>query len=70
MDPLTEAEGYLRRAEECIALAKVATSNKVQAHHYAIAGRCVRLAQAEPTAANQGTGSERDPMLVAPSTTS
>jgi hypothetical protein len=39
MDPLTKAERYLRRAEECMALAKAATSNKVRAHHYAIAER-------------------------------
>jgi hypothetical protein len=61
MDPLTKAERYLRRAEECIALAKAATSNKVRAHHYAIAERYVHLAQAEPTVANQGTGSVARP---------
>jgi hypothetical protein len=32
----------------------------VRAHHYAIAERYVHLAQAEPTVANQRTGSERD----------
>jgi type II secretory pathway component HofQ len=69
MDPLTKAERYLRRAEECIALAKAATSNKVRAHHYAIAERYVHLAQAEPTVANQGTGSARD-HIPAPSATS
>ena len=67
MDPLTKAERYLRRAEECIALAKAATSNKVRAHHYAIAERYVHLAQAEPTVANQRTGSElvRDQLMAA-----
>ena len=70
MDPLTKAERYLRRAEECIALAKVATSNKVRAHHYAIAERYVSLAQAEPKVANQDAGSDRDHTTVAPSATS
>jgi type II secretory pathway component HofQ len=70
MDPLTKAQRYLQRAEECIALAKVATSNKVRAHHYAIAERYVSLAQAEPKVANQDAGSDRDHTTVAPSATS
>jgi hypothetical protein len=35
--------------EEFIALAKVATSNKLRANHYATADRYLRLAEAEPT---------------------
>jgi hypothetical protein len=70
MEPLTKAERYLRRAEECIALAKVATSNKVRAHHYAIAERYLRLAEAEPTVTNRDAGSDRSHIPFAPSGTS
>jgi hypothetical protein len=37
VDPVSKRESYLRQAEECIALAKVATSNKERADHYATA---------------------------------
>ena len=67
MEPLTKAERYLRRAEECIALAKVATSNKVRAHHYAIAERYLRLAEAEPTVTNRGRWLGSQPYSIRPS---
>ena len=53
MEKLSKAERYLRQAEECIALAKAATSNKLRARHYATAERYRRLAEAEPTVNNQ-----------------
>jgi hypothetical protein len=59
MNPLSKAELYLRQAEECIALAKVATSNKLRATHYATADRYLRLAEAEPLVAKQDAGSDR-----------
>jgi hypothetical protein len=59
MDPLSNADRYLRQAEECIALANVATSNKVRAHHYAAAEHYLRLAEAEPTITDQDAGSDR-----------
>jgi hypothetical protein len=52
MNPVSKAERYLHQAEECIALAKEATSNKMRAHHYATADRYLRLAEAEPTVTN------------------
>jgi hypothetical protein len=70
MDPLSNAERYLRQAEECIALAKVATSNKMRANHYATAERYLRLAEAEPTVTNRDAGPDRSPIPFAPSGTS
>jgi type II secretory pathway component HofQ len=69
MDPVSKMESYLRQAEECIALAKVATSNKVRAHHYATADRYLRLAEAEPTMTNSDALSHRGQISVAPSAT-
>ena len=69
MDPLSKADRYLHQAEECIALAKVATSNKMRAHHYAAAERYLRLALAEPPVTNDA-GSERGPIPFAASATS
>jgi type II secretory pathway component HofQ len=69
MDPVSKMESYLRQAEECIALAKVATSNKVRAHHYATADRYLRLAEAEPTMTNSDALSDRGQISVAPSAT-
>jgi hypothetical protein len=69
MDPVSKTESYLRQAEECIALAKVATSNKVRAHHYATADRYLRLAEAEPTVTNPDALSDRGQTPVAPSAT-
>ena len=43
MGPSSKAEHYLRPAEECIALAKVATSNKLRAHQYATADRYLAI---------------------------
>jgi hypothetical protein len=70
MDPLSKAERYLLQAEECIALAKVATSNKMRAQHYATAERYLRLAEAEPTVTNQDAGSDRGHVPFVPSATS
>jgi hypothetical protein len=69
MGPSNKAEHYLRQAEECIALAKVATSNKVRAHHYATADRYLRLAEAEPTITNSELLSDRRQIPVGPSAT-
>jgi type II secretory pathway component HofQ len=69
MDPVSKAERYLRQAEECIALAKAATSNKIRAHHYATADRYLRLAEAEPTVTNPDALSDRGQIPVAPSAT-
>jgi hypothetical protein len=48
----------------------VATSNKVRAHHYAIAERYLRLAEAEPTVTNRDAGSDLSHIPFAPSGTS
>ena len=68
MDPLSKAERYLRQAEECVTLAKAATSNKMQV---AFSG-CImaRLAEAEPTINNQDAGSDRGHIPSTPSATS
>jgi hypothetical protein len=70
MDPLSKAECYLRQAEECVTLAKAATSNKMRARHYATAERYLRIAEAEPTINNQDAGSDRGHIPSAPSATS
>ena len=59
VDPVSKRESYLRQAEECIALAKGATSNKLRADHYATADRYLRLAEAEPTVAKPDARSDR-----------
>jgi hypothetical protein len=69
MGPSSKAEQYLRQAEECIALAKVATSNKLRADHYATADRYLRLAEAEPTVANSEPLPDRGQIPIAPSAT-
>jgi len=69
MDPLGKAEHYLRQAEECIALAKVATSNKLRAQHYATADRYLRLAEAEPSVTDPDVRSDRGQVPSAPSAT-
>jgi hypothetical protein len=68
MDPVSKAERYLRQAEECIALAKAATSN-IRAHHYATADRYLRLAEAELMVTNPDALSDRGQIPVAPSAT-
>jgi hypothetical protein len=45
---LSSTGQYHRRAEQCVAMAKAATSNKMRAHHYAAAAKhYLRLAEAE-----------------------
>jgi hypothetical protein len=46
-DRRRRAEQYRRKSEECVALAKGATSNKLRAQHYAAAERYLKLAEAE-----------------------
>ena len=48
---------YWQRAEECVALAKAATSNKVRALHYANAMRFSQLADLEARLAVRSRGS-------------
>jgi predicted nucleotidyltransferase len=49
---LSSAERYRRRAEHCVATAKAATSNKMRAHHYAVAAENYRkLAEGEAKSA-------------------
>jgi hypothetical protein len=67
--PVSKAESYLRKAEECVALAKEATSNKLRAHHYATADRYLRLAEAEPMVTNSEPLSDRRQIPVGPSAT-
>ena len=67
MHSLSKANRYLRQAEECIALAKVATSNKVRADHYATADCFLRLAEAEPTVTNSELLADRGQIPIAPS---
>jgi hypothetical protein len=55
--------------EEFIALAKVATSNKLRANHYATADRYLRLAEAEPTMTNSDALSDHGQIPVASSAT-
>jgi hypothetical protein len=69
MGPSSKAEHYLRQAEECIALAKVATSNKLRAHHYSTADRYLRLAEAETTVTNRDALSDRGQIPAAPPST-
>jgi hypothetical protein len=69
VDPMSKRESYLRQAEECIALAKVATSNKLRANHYATADRYLRLAEAEPTMTNSDALSDHGQIPVALSAT-
>jgi hypothetical protein len=54
-------------APEFIALAKVATSNKLRANHYATADRYLRLAEAEPTMTNSDALSDHGQIPVASS---
>jgi hypothetical protein len=65
-----EADRYLRQAEECIALAKEATSNKMRAHYYAAAERYLCLAEAELTVTNPDAGSDLGHVPLALSATS
>jgi hypothetical protein len=69
VDPVSKRESYLRQAEECIALAKGATSNKLRADHYATADRYLRLAEAEPTVTNSEPLPDRGQIPIAPSAT-
>jgi hypothetical protein len=69
MGPSSKAEHYLRQAEECIALAKVATTNKLRADHYATADYYLRLAEAEPTVTNSEPLPDRGQIPIAPSAT-
>jgi hypothetical protein len=39
------AEHYRQQADQYVAMAKAATSNKMRAHHYAAAERYLRLAE-------------------------
>ena len=60
---LSSTEQYHRRAEQCVAMAKAATSNKMRAHHYAAAAEHYRkLAEGEqkkPAARTDGVLSNR-----------
>jgi hypothetical protein len=69
VDPVSKRESYLRQAEEFIALAKVATSNKLRANHYATADRYLRLAEAEPTMTTSDALSDHGQIPVASSAT-
>ena len=44
---LSTAEHCRQLAEQCVATAKAATSNKMRAHHYATALNYLKLAEAE-----------------------
>lgn len=46
-DPLSTAERYRQQADECVAMAKAATSNKMRAHYYATALNYLKLAEAQ-----------------------
>ena len=65
---LSSAEQYRRRAEQCVAIAKASTSNKMRAHHYAAAAEHYRkLAEGEqkkPAARPDGVLSSRMYALV------
>jgi hypothetical protein len=69
MDPSSKAEHCLRQAEQCVGLAKVATSNKVRADFYATADRYLRLAEAEPTVTKPAQFSDKGQTPAAPSAT-
>jgi hypothetical protein len=46
-DQLIEPEQYGQRIDECLAMAKASTSNKVRADHYAQAAHYLRLFEKE-----------------------
>ena len=53
---LSTAEHYRQLAEQCVAIAKAATSNKMRAHHYATALNYLKLAEAEANSAPRPDG--------------
>jgi hypothetical protein len=44
---LSRTEQYRQEIDECIAMAKASTSNKVRAHHYKTAAHYLHLLEAE-----------------------
>ena len=46
-DHFRTAERYRQQADECVAMAKAATSNRMRAHYYATALTYLKLAEAE-----------------------
>ena len=50
------AEHYRQLAEQCVAMAKAATSNKMRARHYATALNYLKLAEAEAKSAPRPDG--------------
>ena len=53
---LSTAEHHRQRAEQCVAMAKAATNNKIRAHHYATALNYLKLAEAEAKSAPRPDG--------------
>jgi hypothetical protein len=53
---LSTAQHYRQLAEQCVAMAKAATSNKMRAHHYATALNYLKLAEAEAKSAPRPDG--------------
>jgi hypothetical protein len=53
---LSSAERYRQQAEQCVAMAKSATSNKLRAEHYAAAERCLKLADLAEKLTDRSTG--------------
>jgi hypothetical protein len=43
----TRSGHYRQQVNQCVAMAKAATSNKMRAHHYATAAHYLRLAEDE-----------------------
>ena len=56
LNHLSTAEHYRQLAEQCVAMAKAATSNKMRAHHYATALNYLKLAEAEANSAPRPDG--------------
>ena len=61
---LSTAEHYRPLAEQCVAKAKAATSNKMRAHHYAAALNYLTLAEADSAPRPDGVLSSRLQALV------
>jgi hypothetical protein len=53
---LNTAEQYRQWVEQCVAMAKAATSNKMRAHHYATALNYLKLAEGEAKSARRPDG--------------
>jgi hypothetical protein len=57
-------EGYRQKIDECLAMAKTATSNKIRAYHYAMAERYLELEKRESKRASRSASRLRSRLAL------